>query len=228
MMSSELCVPAAALAESGEDGAKVAPEQGDHVEVSIGGTVTRIEGDSVYFKAETANGEPITEHEASAKDTGLDDEGEQLNKSLHGYGGKTMIALLLLFLGCFGMEAAELRLSDNVSISATPTTNVVFLNAVTGVFTNAMRVYKVEIPNLSAAAGFGLLFDSSTNHLVNDSNFVWAPKPVAVGANCIFDFSPEGLRLTRGLNACLSTTPSSLTNAAAGSFISVTWSPDNR
>lgn len=55
-------MPAAALAVGGgmEEGeAPTAPAQGDKVSAQIDGTVTRVEGDNVYFTPETANGQPI-------------------------------------------------------------------------------------------------------------------------------------------------------------------------
>lgn len=75
MNNSELCVPASAVGayDDGADSA-VLPTAGDQVEVTIGGRVSRVEGQNVYLMPETANGEPIPnkmggEPEAPAGDT---------------------------------------------------------------------------------------------------------------------------------------------------------------
>lgn len=62
MNNNELCVPASAVAvpadADSQDG-PTAPAAGDEVEVTVRGTVSRIEGGNVYLQPTSANGEPL-------------------------------------------------------------------------------------------------------------------------------------------------------------------------
>ena len=73
MNNSEICVPAAAVAEGGEDGAQTMPEPGDEIEVTLKGKVSRAEGGNLYFTPESVNGQPMAGADAPAGD-GMDDE----------------------------------------------------------------------------------------------------------------------------------------------------------
>lgn len=76
MDSNEVCVPVAAVSAAGEgEGEGVAPAVGDEVEVTLGGKVSRVEGDQVYFTAESANGVPMAQAKpAGGPMAGGDDE----------------------------------------------------------------------------------------------------------------------------------------------------------
>lgn len=55
----EVCVPLSAVAVNEDENASTPPDVGDEITVTLGGKVTRVEGDMVYFSPATANGEPI-------------------------------------------------------------------------------------------------------------------------------------------------------------------------
>lgn len=57
---SEVCVPLASVMQEDEGAQGIPPEVGDTVMVQLGGKVTRIDGENVYFTADSANGEPIS------------------------------------------------------------------------------------------------------------------------------------------------------------------------
>lgn len=59
MASSEDCVPLAALNLPDEQQQMQAPEQGDKVQYTVEGTVSRIEGDNAYVSREAINGVPV-------------------------------------------------------------------------------------------------------------------------------------------------------------------------
>ena len=59
----EVCVPLASLSVSDESGT-TAPEIGDAVSGNIEGTVTRIEGEEVYFTPTKFNGEDVVQETA--------------------------------------------------------------------------------------------------------------------------------------------------------------------
>lgn len=78
MPSAEICVPLSALAISGDGEEAVAPEPGDQVAVQIEGKVSRVEGNCVFIKAETANGEPMAQ---MAEGDGMGEE-DQLRRDM--------------------------------------------------------------------------------------------------------------------------------------------------
>lgn len=221
-------MPANALAEAGEaGGAGIAPEVGDTVEMTLQGRVSRTEGGELYIQPMTVNGQPL-ENGGMGDDAGGDNydmAGEEAALRAMPAGAGALLALLLwLGLMVGGAGAADLQLAKRISTSAAPSTNSVFVNVPEAGRTNAMQVFQVVVPNISGSAGFALLFDSRTNKLVNASDLV-AVRPVASGADVVIDFGPSGAPFQNGINVCLSTTPNTLTNAALGGYISVTWSP---
>lgn len=80
-MSNELCVTTAAVSLSGETGETVAPEPGDQVTLTVEGKVSRVEGDSVYVQAESANGEPVMGSNAEVPED-IDEEMASLKTDL--------------------------------------------------------------------------------------------------------------------------------------------------
>ena len=54
----ELCVPLSSLSVSGED-ESVPPAEGDMVDFSVAGKVSRVEGDKAYVTVEKANGQDL-------------------------------------------------------------------------------------------------------------------------------------------------------------------------
>lgn len=246
MKNSEICVPAAALHDADESGQAVAPGEGDEVEVRLRGPVTRSEGGNIYFTPNTANDHPMT---AAAPEKSQDDEDEEMRQGLKDLDGgfkdsddnvrgishaaNYVLAFLLVLAGLLvggnaGAQNIDLSWSKRKSVSASPTTNVVFINNFSGAgLTNAMQVFYVEQLNLSGAAGFSMLFDSFTNQLANATPQV-CPKAVAAGANVAHDFGPNGAPFYNGINVCLSQTPNSLTNAVGGGYVSIVWSPLQR
>ena len=68
----------------GEDNASVAPDVGDSVSFDGGGTVTRVEGDNVYFTVDTVNGEPTMKE--GMKEMGMDSEERELDQMARGEG----------------------------------------------------------------------------------------------------------------------------------------------
>lgn len=61
-------MPAGALAKSGGETEPAMPRVGDRVECTVGGTISRVEGDNVYLAPETVNGEPVSEGSGEAGD----------------------------------------------------------------------------------------------------------------------------------------------------------------
>lgn len=67
----EQCVPVSALQQPDDTEQLVTPEVGDAVSYTVGGKISRIEGDKAYVTVETANGKPIAdepENEPNADD----------------------------------------------------------------------------------------------------------------------------------------------------------------
>lgn len=55
----EIRIPIAALKERAEDGAEMAPEQGDEVTLTVDGTIELIDGETAVVRPTMANGEPV-------------------------------------------------------------------------------------------------------------------------------------------------------------------------
>ncbi len=67
----EVPIPLKALAQPDDKDAMTTPEMGDSVTFSVDGTITRIEGEMAYVKANAVNGTPIGEEaEEVAPDEG--------------------------------------------------------------------------------------------------------------------------------------------------------------
>jgi hypothetical protein len=58
----ELCVPLASLSLQDDEGTQ--PAQGDMVDFSVAGTVSRIEGDKAYVTIKKVNGEDLSNEES--------------------------------------------------------------------------------------------------------------------------------------------------------------------
>lgn len=76
MQNSEICVPAESVQIDG-----TTPAQGDKVEVTLKGPVTRVEGKKVYFNATEANGQPIEMGDDEEKDEGDGPAEEELSEA---------------------------------------------------------------------------------------------------------------------------------------------------
>lgn len=72
----DTCIPAKAVAIDGSN-----PATGDEIEVTLKGKVTRVDGEQVYFKPETANGEPIAKSGDDEAAEGEEPTEESLGKS---------------------------------------------------------------------------------------------------------------------------------------------------
>lgn len=87
--------------------------------------------------------------------------------------------------------------------------------------TNSSQVYSVSVYNGGASDVYLLVFDSSTNQLANARPSAPAVKVLA-GTTGGWDFGAGGAQFYYGVNAAISTTPYTLTNATAvGDFICV-------
>lgn len=64
----EVCVPLSAVAVNEDENASTPPDVGDDITVTLGGKVTRVEGDKIYFNPATANGEPIPANDENSGD----------------------------------------------------------------------------------------------------------------------------------------------------------------
>lgn len=71
-MNGEDCVPLAALNLPDNTEQMQSPEQGDKVQYTVEGTVTRIEGDNAYIKRDTINGQPVNDAEAEPENPAED------------------------------------------------------------------------------------------------------------------------------------------------------------
>lgn len=76
-MKSEICMPAGALAKSGGESEPTTPQVGDQVECTVGGTISRVEGDNVYLTPETVNGEPVMDGGAESGEPDGDENMDQ-------------------------------------------------------------------------------------------------------------------------------------------------------
>lgn len=70
--SNDVQVPVSALAVDGTN-----PEQGDHVEFTVAGTVSRIDGDNAYVTPQKINGEEIENPKEEAAETPQDEADEE-------------------------------------------------------------------------------------------------------------------------------------------------------
>lgn len=216
MDNSELCIPAAALEASSEDGQPMAPQEGDPVEFTLSGTVTRSEGGNLYVKPDSVNGQPIAGEgagemeepaEEGAPDMAGEDEAMAEDMRKNNYGG---LAVLLFFL-LFGLKASAAQYIEEagaLACSGGAVSNYVAFAAPT-------QGYFVEINNFSGSTLYLLVFDSATNSLngrVPHSTAVPIPTGSVGGKN----YGVGGAPFAYGVNVCLSQTPFSLTNATAG------------
>jgi hypothetical protein len=150
MNTSDLCIPAAALSESDEGGETMAPEQGDTVEVTIGGRVTRAEGGNIYIRPETANGQPIKPAGGETYDE--DDEMRREIGAMGGSAGGALLALLILLVFSGTADAQALRFAGARATSGGAVSNWVGSvvrqnNAITVRFTNAPGVGNTLLMN---------------------------------------------------------------------------------
>lgn len=233
MKNGELCVPAGALAEGGENGEAMTPGVGDTVEVQVTGRVTRTEDGEIYLQPTAVNGQPMESQEETDEAMTEREIGEGRVPEGMQMGGGALMAWVLFFAFLLGHSmsyGADLQLAKRVSTSPAPSTNTVFLNVTGTGITNGMQVFKVIVPNLSGAAGYAMVWDSNTNKLVNAGGAAGtgtpvAVRPVATGADVVIDFGDAGAPFYSGINVCLSTTPNTLTNGALGGYLTVVWSP---
>lgn len=217
-MKTEICVPAAALADAGESGEGVAPAVGDSVDFTGRGTVTRAEGGNLYVQLAEVNGQPVGGDMA-----GEPDSDDAMDKEMEGYqrggmGGGGMVAMLAvlawLFMGLGDAQAqAELSQARQRTSSGGAVSNYVAV-------TVPSQVFSVEVNNFSGATLYLMVFDSATNQLANATPHFTA-LPVPTGTVCYKDWSAAGAPFNYGVNVCLSTTPFSLTNATSGGTATV-------
>lgn len=59
MDKTEICLPLSSLSVADTEGNTVSPSQGDSVDVTITGTVSRIDGDMAYIRPDASNGEAL-------------------------------------------------------------------------------------------------------------------------------------------------------------------------
>lgn len=96
MDSGEDCVPLSALNLPDDTEQMQAPEEGDKVQYTVEGTVTRIEGDNAYIKRESINGQPVegdsNEPENPAEDA--QEQGEEPGQEASGSSDDSELAAL--------------------------------------------------------------------------------------------------------------------------------------
>lgn len=215
-MRNELCVPADAVRVAGEDGAGVAPAVGDEVELTnVKGVVTRNEAGEVYVRPTEINGMPVAD---KGREEPAEDTEESIEAMVRNERGGMLVVLLGLWLllgGGSAMAAQELQQANRLDVSPIPTNNVV-------VFANAASVvYTVEIDNFSGSDIYLFVFNRGTNAPAGsrpDAAVVKVSNGTTGGKN----WGPTGAPFD-SLCVAASTTPFTLTNAAAGlGYVSVT------
>ncbi len=211
MNNSEVCIPVSALAAQGEDGATMAPAQGDPVSVQLEGTVSRIEGENVYITPQSANGQPLTGGEMSMEDEdkAMDDDLAKLGD----YGGGGLLGILLLLSLLFGsvnVGAAQTDLMEARmrNCSGTGVTNWVG-------FSGPTQCYYAEINNFTGSTLYLLVYD--TNAVIAAGMPPHFPAvAIPTGSTGGKAWGPNGVSMQKGVVIGLSTTPFSFTNASAG------------
>lgn len=210
MGNNELCVPAAAVAASDENGGAVPPGVGDEVEFTVRGNVTRAEGDKVYVTPTSANGEPIA---AMGGHEGMEGESDEamMDRDVAGYRAQAMIAVILAAFCWFalagGVQAQQVKEANRKDKSVIATNNWVAT-------TEASQVFSVSVYNSGSSTVYLMVFDSATNQLVNARPALSAIR-VPANETWGWDWAANGIPFDYGVNVAISTTPLTLTNAAA-------------
>lgn len=222
MNNSELCIPASALSQAGEDGQSVGPEVGDAVEVSIAGTISRSEGGNLYIKPTSANGQPIG---GGPGESSMADEDAAMDEEMGAYRGAMGVSALVtlgilavlvgVLFGCADLYAAprDLSWAQARTCSGGAVSNYVAASA-------PQQVFHVEINNLTGATLYLLVFDSATNQLAGATPH-FSAVPIPTGSVGGKTFGSSGAPFHYGVNICLSQTPFSLTNATSGGTATV-------
>lgn len=81
--SKEICLPSSALAIDGTP-----PTQGDDVDVTLKGKVTRTDGSNTYFTPTEINGQPVDAEDQADGGDDEEAEGEPTEDSLRASAGK--------------------------------------------------------------------------------------------------------------------------------------------